>query len=313
MAVSFRKKAQAARGGHCWAQPEMAHDIGTAFSVRERSRDAWTAFWREPGQSRCVADVPDVAAILDAHWSWFTVSLPANARLLDLGCGAGAVGRALLAARGDMHVTGVDFAKVPLRLQPHFELLSDTAMESLPFADGSFAAATSQFGFEYADTERAAMEMARVLASRAPFSFLVHHAGSSIVAAERARLAALRTLLDQRMRAAFCSGNACFTKDMSALAAAYPHDALVAELARALPQRLSRPARERHALWTAVEDALAPELCLAEALTASCVAPEHLARWTGALRSVCDLHGASVLHEPDGAPIAWVIEGARRA
>jgi SAM-dependent methyltransferase len=288
----------------------MAHGIGTPFSARERSRDAWTAFWQEPGQSRCVADAPDIATLLDGHWSWFASSLQANARVLDLGCGAGAVGRALLAARRDVHVTGVDFARVPLRLQPHLELLSDTAMESLPFADASFAAATSQFGFEYADTGTSAAEMARVLAPRAPFSFLVHHAGSAIVAGERARLTALRAALESEMRATFCAGDASFTSRISALKNAHPHDALIAELARTLPMRLARPPRERHALWIAVEDALAPELCLAEALTSCCVAPEDLDRWTAALRSACELTSVSILHDLQGAPVAWVIEGA---
>jgi SAM-dependent methyltransferase len=286
---------------------------GAAPPVRQRTREAWTAFWQEPGQSRCVAAAADVSTTLDRHWTSFAPTLPAGSRVLDLGCGAGAVARALLEARGDIHVTGVDFARIPLTLRPRMELLADTAMESLPFADGSFAAATSQFGFEYGHTAKAAPEMTRVLAPGATFSFLVHHAGSLIVAADRARLDALHVFLAPKMRDAFCAGEAAFAAQLTALRQAHPDDALIAELARALPLRLSRPERERRAIWTAVEDALAPEVCLAEALNACCVAPGELDRWTEALRGSCELRPISVLPDPAGPPLAWIIEGARRS
>jgi SAM-dependent methyltransferase len=288
--------------------------VGLASSpfTRTRTREAWTAFWQEPGQSRCIAGATDVLAALDLHWTSFAPALSAKARVLDLGCGAGAVGRALLAERRDLHITGVDFAKIPLTLQPHLELLSDVPMESLPFADASFAAATSQFGFEYSQTEKTAAEMARVLAPGAPFSFLIHHAGSAVVANDRARLAALLIFLDETMRSAFCAGEASFTTRMASLQNKYPHDALVADLANALSSRLSRAPRERLAIWTAVEDALAPELCLAKALNVSCVAADEMERWIEPLRADCTIRSVTVLPDPDGDPIAWRIEGARR-
>src|SRR5689334_4831680 len=98
-----------------------------------RVQDAWTAFWQDPGQSRCAAGAPEIWRSLTLHWSTFGRSLPKETRVLDLGCGAGAVARLILAARDQLHVTGVDFARVPLTMQPDLELLSDTAMESLPF------------------------------------------------------------------------------------------------------------------------------------------------------------------------------------
>lgn len=280
-------------------------------SVRERARDAWTTFWQEPGQSRCIASAVDISSLIDRHWALFAAPLQADARVLDLGCGAGAVGRVVLAERRDLYVTGVDYAKIPLTLQPRLELLSDTAMESLPFADESFAAVTSQFGFEYAQTAPAAAEMARVLAPGAPFSFLVHHAGSSIVASDRARLSALLVFLDECMRDAFVAGNAAFTAGMADLRRTHPHDSLVGDLTEALPARLSRPPRERKAIWTAVEDALAPEICLAKALIACCVSPAVLDQWTAPLRATCALAPISVLADPNGAPLAWRIEGVR--
>lgn len=288
--------------------PSMVNPVS---GVDALVKNAWTAFWQEPGQSRCLSDAPDINAILAGHWSSFALSLARGSRVLDLGCGAGAVGRLLLSARSDMHVTGIDFARIPFAIDGHVELLSETAMESLPFADGTFGAATSQFGFEYSRMDETVREMARVLRPGAKFSFVVHHAGSSIIAASRAQLDALHAFLEQKsLRAAFFAGEAdAFNAQISELLRRHPHDALIATLARSLPLRVGRAARERAAIWSAVEEALAPELCLSHALHACCVAPEGLDDWLRPLRKSCDLGPPSILREPSGAPFAWRIEG----
>jgi SAM-dependent methyltransferase len=286
--------------------------INPASRVPARTKDAWTAFWQDPGQSRCVAGAPDIWQALTRHWSSFALSLTRGARVLDLGCGAGAVARELLAARGDVHVTGIDFARIPLTIYPHVELLSDTPMECLPFAECSFGAVVSQFGYEYSQTDESAREIALVLAPDAKLSFLVHHAESSIVAANRSRLIALGAFLGPTMAAAFCSGDAAaFNAQMSALIERHSHDTLIAELARSLPSRLERTQRERVAIWNAVEEALAPERCLADTLNTCCVAPAQLDEWLGPLRRVCELMPVSVLGEPNGEPIAWIVAGTR--
>jgi len=277
------------------------------------AKDAWSAFWQDPGQSRCVAAAHDIWQMLTHHWASFAARLGHGTRVLDLGCGAGAVARLLLAARGDVQVTGIDFARVPLVIHPNFELLSDTAMESLPFGEQCFGAVTSQFGYEYSHTDAAARELALVLAPGARVSFLVHHSGSSIVATNRSRLNALIGFLGPMTRAAFCSGDvASFNARMAALIESHPDDSLIAELARALPSRLGRTQCERVAIWNAMEDALAPERCLADSLNSSCVASPELDEWLAPLRGICELAPVSVLREPNGEPIAWKIEGTRR-
>jgi len=282
--------------------------------VVPRTQDAWTAFWQDPAQSHCVADAPEIQRELATHWSRFAAIVPADTRVLDLGCGAGAVARALLTSRRDLHVTGIDFARVPLMLSPQVELLSETPMESLPFAGRSFGAVVSQFGFEYGNAGYAVREMARVLAPGAPLSFLVHHAESAIVSGNRARLNALMAFLSPMMREAFCGADTVgFHAQMSALIRAHPDDTLVVELARSLPSRLSRTARERVTIWRAIEDALAPERCIAESLNSCCVAPDELDSWLQPLQAACSLQEAIVLREPGGTPIAWRIEGLRTA
>jgi SAM-dependent methyltransferase len=248
------------------------------------------------------------------HWSAYARATEGATRILDLGCGAGAVARLLLAARGNLQVTGIDFARIPLAIHPNFELLSDTAMESLPFDEPCFSGVVSQFGFEYSDCAATARELSRVLAPGARLSFLVHHAESSIVATNRARRGALESFLALPVRAAFSSGDAVvFHACMRALREKHPHDSLIAELARSLPSRLGRTSREKTAIWASIEDALAPEQCLSESLGAHCVAPARLDDWLAPLRKLCDLEPVSVLREADGTPIAWRIEGMRLA
>ncbi len=288
---------------------KAASRVLDAVSRAYGARDAWTAFWQDPAQSRCVAGSLEIQRRLASHWASFAASLAPGARVLDLGCGAGAVARDLLAARPDLQITGVDFARVPLTIHPQVDLLSDTPMESLPFAAASFAAVVSQFGYEYSQVERTAREVAPVLAAEARLSLLVHHAESSIVATNRSRLAALQAFLAPAMRSAFCAADAAaFSAQMATLLGRHSQDALIIELARSLPTRLGRAQAERVAIWNAIDDALAPERCLAGALNACCVAPADIDEWMEPLQDFCELQSA-VLRKPNGDPVAWSITG----
>jgi ubiquinone/menaquinone biosynthesis C-methylase UbiE len=279
----------------------------------ERAQSAWSAFWQDPGQSRCAAGAPQIWHPLTRHWASFATSLPSRTRVLDLGCGAGAVAHMLLAARDDLQITGVDFARLPLVLQPRVELLSETEMEALPFAERSFGAVVSQFGFEYSLTSASVREIARVASPGAGLSFIVHHSGSDIVATNRVRIDVLEMLLDATTRTSFCAGErAAFLARMSMLVTRCPHDALAVELAQSLPSRLDRSPRERIAIWKAIEDALAPERCLAEALDGCCLAESRIDEWLAPLRTVCELQAADVLREAAGRPIAWKVSGRVR-
>ncbi|HTU65989.1 MAG TPA: class I SAM-dependent methyltransferase [Steroidobacteraceae bacterium] len=270
------------------------------------ARNAWTEFWKDPAQTRCASGDPDVWRALTAHWTDFARTLAPGERVLDLGCGAGAVGKLLLAARPDLHVTGVDSARIPLSLQPQHELLPDTAMEALPFEEQRFGAVVSQFGYEYGQADDTVREMARVVARGAKLSLIVHHEASPVVAATRERLAAIDALLMPAVRAAFCGGDAAtFHAQMASLTARFATDDLVAELAASLTVRLGRVAGTRLAIWRAIEDALAPERCVARALSACCVGAGEMAEWLAPLRAVFDLAPVTLLRDSAGAPIAW--------
>ena len=121
-----------------------------ADGLRPEQAQAWTAFWQEQGgDSRCLASVhSEVRRALDDHWSSFAAAMVPAASVLDIGCGSGTVARALLTARDDLRITGIDLASLPAPSDRRVALLPETPMERLPFADACFDAAASQFGFE---------------------------------------------------------------------------------------------------------------------------------------------------------------------
>ena len=156
--------------------------------------DHWTRYWSggAGGGGGCL---PNAAGPVEAAqkrvWQDFAARLPRRARVLDLACGSGVVGGWLVTARPDLRIVGVDSAAALPPPPKGVSLKAGVALERLPFGDASFDAATSQFGFEYADSTAAAAELARVLRPGAPVRMIVHHAESVIVAHNRARREAL--------------------------------------------------------------------------------------------------------------------------
>jgi SAM-dependent methyltransferase len=288
------------------------HDKTLQARERATMREAWTAFWRHPASGTgCIRGAPDIAQALREHWSAFADSLSADARVLDLGCGAGAAALALKAVRRDLHLTGVDFARLPLASDARIRLLSDVAMEQLPFEDRSFDSAISQFGYEYSRMHKTAHQMARVLGPGGWFSLIVHHADSSVVATNRASLTAILAVQDMDMREAFLAGNAfALSAKLSSLQRAHPGHALVQKLSRSLPAR-ARRGGPKGAAWNAIEEILAQERAILEALDGCCVAPEELDGWLGPLRQHFAIESVSILRKPNGVSIAWRITGTR--
>src|SRR3954447_16350384 len=136
-----------------------AEGRSTNFERDDRVR-AWTSFWEEQGPtSRCLEKAsPEIHESLSEHWTSLASTLPQAARVLDIGCGGGAVARSLSKARSEQVIVGIDLALIPRGNRPEVQTLSGVAAESLPFADASFDAAVSQFGFEYTDVPLAAGE-----------------------------------------------------------------------------------------------------------------------------------------------------------
>lgn len=275
---------------------------------------AWTLFWQEQGPgSRCLARASsDWHQALGDHWRSFASALPSAVRVLDIGCGAGAVARSLGVARHDLEVVGIDSAEIPGCGDPGIEILSSTPMDEMPFADASFGAAVSQFGYEYGHTQQAASELARVLSAGAPISFLVHHPESPIMADSRAQTGALGDLCGARLGASFLSGDAAaLDRVLSSLGHRYPGEAIINQAARGLRLHIGGNELHRARIWRAVTESLAPDRVLQDALEKSCVAADQFDRWLAPLRALFELRPPSVVRLSSGEPIARTIEGTR--
>ena len=276
--------------------------------------EAWSLFWAAQGPgSRCLARSPELYAPLDAHWHGFACSLAPCARVLDLGCGTGAVGHALLHASHDLRITGVDLASISRSADTRLELLSNVSMESLPFDSQTFDAAVSQFGYEYGDPVRSGEEIARVLAPGARLSFLIHHPEGPLVTAMRRHRRAIEELCGIRIQAAFFAGDAtALSERIAMLKRECANDSLIEDAGRGLHTHISNPESGRLQVWRAIVDALAPELVMLDSLEFCCVDDRSIEKVVEPLCEAFELRPPTSLRTRRGEPIAWIIEGKRR-
>jgi ubiquinone/menaquinone biosynthesis C-methylase UbiE len=176
-------------------------------------RKAWSQYWSNGNFESLPGDrAAGRLVALDTAWRDFFSGLPSEARLLDLATGGGDVIRRAIAVRPDFRITGVDFADltaVNATFQiPGIELVGNTDVSNLPFADASFDGITSQFGIEYAEMLGATQEAVRVLAPRGCGCFVLHHVDSPITQGVAKSLAAYRAVFADS--SAFKSGRKVF-------------------------------------------------------------------------------------------------------
>jgi len=281
----------------------------------ERHAQAWTEFWNDQNEAEgCCANAPEIDRPITRHWAEFSKSLEAGSHIVDLACGNGAAGRALIAANPSLCVTGIDFAVVPASREPQIEILPGIEMEQLPFADGSFDAAVSQFGFEYGAVALASAELARVLRPNAPFSLLVHHAEGRIAKDSIIHRQALQSITGAAIEAAFLSGDgAKLDQQLADLGRQCRYERIVAEAGNGLRQLIGLSAGHRAEIWRAVRVALEPELVMLADLDAAAVSREALSNWLARLDGGLDLRRTMELQMSSGQTLCWKMVGVRRA
>lgn len=149
----------------------------------------WSEYWQSGRTEIMTIDTAGGALTFDpgAVWAEFFAAFQDGARIIDLATGGGQVARlghaAASAAGRSLEIVGVDYADLGPSagdLAPGLHLMGNVPLERLPFPEGFFDGATSQFGIEYADTRIALGEVARVLKPDARARFLVHHAESAV-------------------------------------------------------------------------------------------------------------------------------------
>lgn len=155
-------------------------------------RETWSRYWASGQTHSCFA----AGQPFDSRFVWkeFFDSLGPGARVLDLACGAGALTRLAMAHPHGFDVTGADYADTLAAIEGA-RVVAGAALEALPFEAGSFDAAISQFGLEYADTGAALREAARVLAPGGRLGVLAHARDGEAVAAARTRIARAASLI----------------------------------------------------------------------------------------------------------------------
>lgn len=154
----------------------------------------WDRFWSGGGTGGgCLpAKENPIEGVQRRVWREFAHSLPKGAKVLDLATGDGRVIAWLIDCRRDLKVIGVDQAKELPPAPRGARLRGGVSIESMPFADCSFDAVTSQFGIEYARLDTACAEAVRTLRAGGRCRFLIHHLSGPIVRHNLARAEGLR-------------------------------------------------------------------------------------------------------------------------
>ncbi len=130
---------------------------------------------------------------LAARWRAFFETLPEGVRGVDIACGDGAV---LKLAPSGVALIGCDLAEEALgqlrRGVPNANAVCTTS-EALPFTDGAFDFAVSQYGVDYGG-KAAISEAARIVSDRGRLQFVLHYKAGSIWREASARLQELDAL-----------------------------------------------------------------------------------------------------------------------
>lgn len=171
----------------------------------------WNQYWHYDRIASCFdgAGARNYDECVAAGWRAFFHGLPEGARIIDLCTGNGAA--ALIAAEvgrtegKGFGIVAVDRADIdpPAYVTRHqddfaaIRFVPATGVEALPFPDGSFGAAVSQYGIEYSDLSRSLPEAIRVLAPGGWLRLVVHAEEGVVAADARAVIADADLLLDE--------------------------------------------------------------------------------------------------------------------
>lgn len=289
------------------------------------SNEAWAGFWRdEPdaASGATLANLPEpLQRRLDQPWRDLAVSLQTKAKVLDLATGGGIVLELLRRQRRDLDLLGVDSA-AQLPKRQGMSLKGGVSTECLPFADSRFDAVTSRFGIEYGDLDAGASEAGRVLRPGGYLCLIIHHNKSNVVAHNRARREALQWAahgsgwtekalnVAKARRTLFLPTPPAFGTAPAEGAALFPGQSVAWEFLTGLKQLLDSGAPEGQITRLAFQ--ADEEIVRLDALLSAACDGARLARLTAALdRSGIKLAPPRTIDEPDGALLAWLIEGRK--
>lgn len=289
---------------------------------------AWADFWAAPSSGGCLAgaDAELEKAELGC-WRPLAQALPRKAQVLDIGTGDGIVLKRLQKLRPDLRLTGIDSSPHLPPAPRGINLKAGIAAEALPFADATFDALVSRYGYEYGRTDAVAREAGRVSRPGGRLLLIVHHRGSPMVAWNERRAEVLRW-------AAVDSGHLARARALAnARAVAHlPVPPALADSVREAAQRFPADpvaAEVLAGMLQCIDPRLGPEQSLAALDTLERKAKGELARLAALAGAARDERGVAQLgRELDaagfamnaptaiandrGLPLAWHLSGVRR-
>ena len=175
----------------------------------EQRRKAWSTYWRSGAPHSLPGSFNGLTygGSVEKRWASAMSGLSQGSRVLEIGCGNGALALWMLAqlrAGLDVRFACVDLAELdPDRLFKQFpaaaqsvDLFPNTSSEALPFEDRSFALIVGQFSVEYTAVDRTLAEAARVSAPGGRLALIVHHRDSAIIRMATEELKQLRWVRD---------------------------------------------------------------------------------------------------------------------
>jgi len=161
------------------------------LSRPEANEATWTRFWDSGSVTAFFGKDENYSADFVAFWRRVLAD-PVD-QIIDLGCGNGAltwiVDEILNHPEPTTRILGVDLAAIdPFAVLdknredfPNVSFLGGISIDAMPLEDDSVDVAISQYGIEYADTERVLPELGRVLKPTAKLAFILHDEQSAIL------------------------------------------------------------------------------------------------------------------------------------
>ena len=200
----------------------------------------WSRYWSHGVGHSCGGSYGDsYEGALAQFWRTAFAGLRPGARVLDIATGNGALPQLLLASdqAGALSCDAIDLAQVepqwvaglPPAQRARCRFHPNQPAEALPFPDGHFDMAVSQYGLEYTDLDRSVAELLRVLAPGGKVCIVAHHANARpvrLAVAELEHLAWLRrdqglldvaqSMIEPMARAGTEEGRAALSTDQAA-------------------------------------------------------------------------------------------------
>jgi len=166
--------------------------------------ESWNTYWSNNTQGDCFSldGRSGLSRILSDYWCNYFHHKGQGARVLDLACGNGFVGKCAIQSNTNLLVMGADNAtdigQTEFQVQgsnSRLKLLTGINIEQLKFAKNEFDFIVSQFGLEYSDFSSVIRNIIRQLKPKGEINLILHHPKSVLCQQSQTEVTILNYLL----------------------------------------------------------------------------------------------------------------------